>query len=1167
MSKKVVGIVLTVASIALIATGVGAPLGLGTLGIALGAGAFISDAVLLGIGLGIAGSLLMGSVKPKGLRTGSTDRLTATLIPTDPRKIAFGITALATDVRYQAFTGSGQEYLNQIVCVASHQVQSIDEIWLDNEKAWTSAGGAQGRYAGYLTVTPVTLGTSANGIAIDANWTASCTLTGCAYVYLQYRMTGTSSKVQSPFSAGVTSRMTIRGHGAKVYDPRLDSTVAGGSGAQRAADQTTWAWNDNASRNPALQELFYELGWKINGKLAVGKGVPPSRLDLASYAVAANACDESIALNGGGTEPRYRSDGIVSEGDDPGAVRDHLCQTMNAVLRDAGGKLALKVIVNDLATPVTPSGRSAFDENDVLGATQWDQTPSLASSFNIIRGRRIDPSDNALYQPVDFPEVSLASPDGIDRIDTIDYPFVQSNGQVQRLAKQRLQRNQYQGRLSFTGGPAFWGISLGDVFPLTHAAFGWSGKLFRCVGHTMSRTGPVQIIALEENAAIYAWGNNEAAAVTPGAPTVYNPLNNPLVLGVGDAATTATWPNITGVGKPQDNATVGAIIGPGGNTTGAVDTNGRALIDFSQPVHIGKNVDNLADGATYSRTLASRVNAGRPTIDFSEGIHPNKTLTNIADDANFARIATSRVNASRPTIDFSETIHSNQSLVNNSNVGAYAALGDANRVSFWDVRGGTTGWSLQYNPSSLSGTTGTVTVGGRNTFYGNFTWTAANQRFQIGTVLDANYFIPVVPGEYVFVGARINFTPGASGAGWSLSLNVYDSAGAYLTTVGATSSLIDPGGGRIGGIVQIPASVVVGGVTKYPFQANIIAEANNYSSGAVSSALYITNAMVTSAGANQTSFPGEAPGIRGDTQDSVPDTASYARVATGELTGGLVKLGVAGSGKRLGDLRNSPALLSSGNRYIYNQTPTYSAPTTNTSNVGTSTITLAAGTLTIGSASVNYPTMSVGVSGTGSTTYTYNLYGDDPAYSGSTTLVATTGSVAVSAADGRIYFGQCTITYPASGATAPAGSGTGGGGTIACVVLETYLPRNGIAGDVTAGDRLLIGNALTFEERLGLVSNARRELVECVRFSTASGIALECSTTAPIAVEGGECVNAPDLLGRRIPVRDFGEWRIEEVVSVEVIGLRWVMHITCEDDTFLAGRAEGRYVLHHNVKP
>src|SRR5439155_8771849 len=161
------------------------------------------------------------------------------------------------------------------------------EIWFDNEKAWTKAGGVQGRFAGYLTVTDRPVGTRTNGIAIDATWTANATLTGCAYVYLRYKLTGNSSKATSPFSGGVPSRMTIRCHAMPVYDPRFDSTVAGGSGTQRANDQTTWAFSTGgveSGRNPALQTLAWLLGWRIQNpstaawKLAVGRGVPPVRI-------------------------------------------------------------------------------------------------------------------------------------------------------------------------------------------------------------------------------------------------------------------------------------------------------------------------------------------------------------------------------------------------------------------------------------------------------------------------------------------------------------------------------------------------------------------------------------------------------------------------------------------------------------------------------------------------------------------------------------------------------------------------------------------------------------------------------------------------------------------------------------------------------------------------
>jgi hypothetical protein len=37
----------------------------------------------------------------------------------------------------------------------SHKVTSIEEIWLEDALAWSSSGGVQGIYAGFLTVTTI----------------------------------------------------------------------------------------------------------------------------------------------------------------------------------------------------------------------------------------------------------------------------------------------------------------------------------------------------------------------------------------------------------------------------------------------------------------------------------------------------------------------------------------------------------------------------------------------------------------------------------------------------------------------------------------------------------------------------------------------------------------------------------------------------------------------------------------------------------------------------------------------------------------------------------------------------------------------------------------------------------------------------------------------------
>jgi hypothetical protein len=71
--------------------------------------------------------------------------------------------------------------------------------------------------------------------------------------------------------------------GLKVYDPRLDSTVTGGSGSQRANDPTTWAWSDN----PVLCIRDF-LCDPVHG---CGLGHSSGYVNDVNIIAAANACD------------------------------------------------------------------------------------------------------------------------------------------------------------------------------------------------------------------------------------------------------------------------------------------------------------------------------------------------------------------------------------------------------------------------------------------------------------------------------------------------------------------------------------------------------------------------------------------------------------------------------------------------------------------------------------------------------------------------------------------------------------------------------------------------------------------------------------------------------------------------------------------------------------
>lgn len=606
---KTAGVIVGVAALLVIAAPLAGVVAAGAIS-ALTFGASLSTLLAISAGLSLGGSLLAPKPKTPNVSDAATNRLNASLVLRTPRTFVFGRTAMATDIRDQELS-TDQVYLHRWIVVASHKVQAIEELWLDDKQAWTAAGGVTAAFTGYLTVTPVLEGSAANAINTSPRMGATRRYTGCAYLYVRFRVTGLTSKATSPFASSVPSRTTIIGKGCWLYDPRLDGT-AGGAGPQRASDQTTWAWDDSACRNPALQMLAYLLGWRIQNpataafKLAVGKGIPPARINLASFITAANLCDEAVSRAAGGTEPRYRSDGIFSEGDDLSTVLDNFKAAMNAVLDDVDGKIRVTCLSNDLASPI-----GSLTTGDVLGAFTWTQTPPLSDSFNVVRGGYTDPSTTSLYQIVDYPEVSVASPDGIERVSTVNLPLVQSPSQAQRLAKMRLQRALYGGTFEAVFSSVAWKFQKGDCIQLTFGPLGWANKLFRIAALSVQVDGTVPMTLREENAAIYAWSASDAPAVSGVAPTSYDPLLSPVVQGIGDAATTATWPGVSNPAgtKPADNAGTSLSLIAGGP---------NHAVQGNMVTRTGSGWSTTGDEVTSRESYATAVVSGQFVASASE---------------------------------------------------------------------------------------------------------------------------------------------------------------------------------------------------------------------------------------------------------------------------------------------------------------------------------------------------------------------------------------------------------------------------------------------------------------------------------------------------------------------------------------------------------------------
>ena len=156
-----------IAAVAAIGSVIGGALGIGTLAAAAGSMLSIGiGALAISTAVVVGNSLLSGKPKVQNSKE-NLERLRASIDPRTPRKSVVGKTALVTDIRDEEFTDS-QTYFHRFIAVAAHKVHAIREIWFDDKLAWSVGGGVTGDFSGYLWVTPILEGSSANAINISA---------------------------------------------------------------------------------------------------------------------------------------------------------------------------------------------------------------------------------------------------------------------------------------------------------------------------------------------------------------------------------------------------------------------------------------------------------------------------------------------------------------------------------------------------------------------------------------------------------------------------------------------------------------------------------------------------------------------------------------------------------------------------------------------------------------------------------------------------------------------------------------------------------------------------------------------------------------------------------------------------------------------------------------
>ena len=409
--------------------------------------------------------------------------------PVMPREIVYGRARKGGIIVFLNASGNKDQFLDLVIVLAAHSVKSIGAVYFEGEMALNAAGEAQGRWAGKVLVEKK-LGTANQtafaGLkaALPDKWTENHRLQGCAAIRLRLTYD------QDAFPGGIPN-ITVDLEGKdNIFDPRTE----------------TYAY----SENPALCLADYMAHPEFGIRAAIGAA---DGIDRMSLVEAANICDEVVSKVGGGSEPRYACNGLISLSEAPKVIIEGMLSAFAGRCAFSGG--SWRIHAGAWRPPTVALTADYVREGGLTLATRV----SRSQNFNGVRGQFVSPEND--WQPDDFPayasDVYLAE-DGGERVwRDISLPFTISASMAQRLAKIELERARRQMTVRLSGKLSAWAATVGDVVTLSYARWGFAAKPFEVHGLSLDLTATgdgalllPELVLRETSPLVYDWAASEA---------------------------------------------------------------------------------------------------------------------------------------------------------------------------------------------------------------------------------------------------------------------------------------------------------------------------------------------------------------------------------------------------------------------------------------------------------------------------------------------------------------------------------------------------------------------------------------------------------------------------------------------------------------------------------
>ncbi len=420
------------------------------------------------------------SPKPSFGGAGSRGLLVNTRDATAPQQIVYGEMRKGGVVTFIESTGATNQYLHQVIVLAGHEVNSIGDIYVNDEVVTLDADGFV-TDAKWDSKIRIKKHTGADNQSADSDLVSETSVTsdfkgeGIAYIYVRMEYD------QDVFAEGVPL-FTAKVQGKKLYDPRTSTAAYSANAALCIRDYLVSAYGlDNSGDT-----------------------------NDAYFQTAANTCDEDVTLSGSGTENRYEINGVISLDQTPSDVLGDMMTACAGTLFWGQGEWHLKV-------GEYTSSIKTFTLDDLRGPITLDTKHSRRDNFNIVRGTFND-ADQGFIR-ADYPEIRsssfIADDNGVESALDLALPLTTSASMAQRLAKMTLFRGREQMTLSGDFGLEAFEVECGDIIALTMDRYGFSAKEFEVVGWKFRNDGDagdlrVGLTLRETSSAAFNWSAEES---------------------------------------------------------------------------------------------------------------------------------------------------------------------------------------------------------------------------------------------------------------------------------------------------------------------------------------------------------------------------------------------------------------------------------------------------------------------------------------------------------------------------------------------------------------------------------------------------------------------------------------------------------------------------------